>query len=72
MPVELTSKHIVLFGAGKSSSVLIDYLKQLAAAKNWHITVADNDLQLVQQKVGTHKNVTAASVDVTNTEQRKE
>lgn len=71
MPVELTSKHIVLFGAGKSSSVLIDYLKQLAAAKNWQVTVADSDLQLVQQKVGTYKNVTAASVDITNAEERK-
>lgn len=71
MPVEFTPKHIVLFGAGKSSSVLINYLKELATIKNWQVTVADHDLQLVQQKVGAHKNVTAASVDITNTEQRK-
>jgi len=31
MPVDKTTKHILLFGAGKSATVLIDYLKNLSA-----------------------------------------
>lgn len=34
-------KYILVFGAGKSSSSLIDYLVKEAAANNWYITVAD-------------------------------
>ncbi|MEP7318974.1 MAG: hypothetical protein ABI921_09530 [Panacibacter sp.] len=48
------SKHIVLFGAGKSATVLIDYLKEIATENNWNVTVADSNLEAVQAKVGTH------------------
>ncbi|THU38033.1 saccharopine dehydrogenase [Niastella caeni] len=34
-------KYILVFGAGKSSTLLIDYLVKEAAANNWYITVAD-------------------------------
>ncbi|MFT4154299.1 saccharopine dehydrogenase C-terminal domain-containing protein [Parafilimonas sp.] len=72
MSVEFTTtKHIVLFGAGKSATVLIDYLKQLISEKNWQLTVADSNLQSVQQKLGAHKNAEAIAVDITNTEERK-
>ena len=71
MPVEAISKHILLFGAGKSATVLIDYLKQLSSEKNWQVTVADSSTKTVQQKVGEHSNVHAAGVDVLNDEERK-
>ncbi|MEO8711703.1 MAG: saccharopine dehydrogenase C-terminal domain-containing protein [Parafilimonas sp.] len=71
MPVDINSTHILLFGAGKSATVLINYLKHLAAEKNWQIIIADHDLKTVQQKVGEHKNVQAVSVDVTNSDERK-
>ena len=72
MPVETAVKHILLFGAGKSATVLIDYLKQLAAEKNWHVTVADSNLQLVQQKVGVDANTKAVAADITDEATRKE
>ena len=71
MPVDTNSRHILLFGAGKSATVLINYLKHLATKKNWRVTIADHDLKTVQQKVGEHKNVQAVSLDVTNSDERK-
>lgn len=66
-----TLKHIVLFGAGKSATVLIDYLKEIATENVWKVTVADSNLEAVQSKVGTHELVKAVQVDIENSEQRK-
>ena len=71
MQVEKSSRHIVLFGAGKSATALIDYLKNLSVEKNWSVTIADYDLKTVQQKVGTHSHVQAVAVDVKNATERK-
>jgi saccharopine dehydrogenase-like NADP-dependent oxidoreductase len=57
-------KHILLFGAGKSATVLIDYLKKLVAAEQWQLTVADGNLDMVQAKVGVQDNVTAIQLDI--------
>lgn len=65
-------KHIVLFGAGKSATVLIEYLKDLSTEKQWKVTVADGNLEAVQSKVGSHELTSARQVDITNDEQRKE
>jgi saccharopine dehydrogenase-like NADP-dependent oxidoreductase len=50
MPGDNISKHILLFGAGKSATVLIDYLKELSTEKNWRVTIADSDAGAVQKK----------------------
>ena len=42
-------KKIVLFGAGKSASVLIDYLLGQATENNWKIIVADANKKLEGQ-----------------------
>ncbi len=47
-------KHILLFGAGKSATVLIDYLKVISAARQWRVTVADADLAATSEKIGEH------------------
>src|SRR3954447_6765446 len=65
-------KHIVLFGAGKSSTVLIEYLKQLATENVWKVTVADSNLDLAQSKVGVHALVKAVPVNIENRDDRKE
>ncbi len=72
MSIDKTEKHILLFGAGKSATVLIDYLKNLSAKKNWKITIADNDLQSVQKKAGKQPNVFAVAIDVTNENERQQ
>lgn len=63
-------KHIVLFGAGKSSAVLIDYLKNLATQKRWQVTVADNNFEAASLKVGRHSLVTAVQVNTDNDTER--
>jgi saccharopine dehydrogenase-like NADP-dependent oxidoreductase len=62
--------HILLFGAGKSATCLIDYLLKEAAAQQWKITVADGDLGLAQLKVGNNDFANAVALNVENDEQR--
>ncbi len=59
-------KHILLFGAGKSATALIDYLKELATEKQYTVSVADGNLEIVKAKVGEHPLVTAFEADVNN------
>ena len=63
-------KTILLFGAGKSATVLIDYLLENAITENWKVVVVDADLKLAQSKIGTSKRATAVSFDITNKEER--
>ena len=57
-------KRIVLFGAGKSSSVLIEYLKDNAVQYNWQVFVADASYDAAFQKTGEHQLVMPVQVDV--------
>lgn len=60
------TKNIVLFGAGKSATVLIDFLKDNAPEKGWHIIVADGNLQLANEKVANHNCATAVELNIEN------
>ena len=64
-------KHILLFGAGKSATVLIDYLKQIATEKNWQVTIADANLKATMAKVGEHPLVKAVEFSIENEAARK-
>ena len=63
-------KTILLFGAGKSATVLIDYLLETAITENWKLIVADADLQLVKSKVDHAQRATAVSFDIRDAEER--
>jgi len=43
------NKRILLFGAGKSATVLIDYLKKKSIENQWQFIVADANLAVVQK-----------------------
>ncbi len=64
-------KHILLFGAGKSATVLIDYLQQIAIEKQWRVTIADINLAAVQAKLGGHPLVKAAGISIENETERQ-
>lgn len=64
-------KTILVFGAGKSATVLIDYLKNTCAEKNWKLIVADSNLQQAQAKLGTHPHAQAVEVNVTDIDERR-
>lgn len=63
-------KSILLFGAGKSATVLIDYLLENAIQEDWHLIVIDADLALAQSKIGNAQAATAVSFDISNTSER--
>ncbi len=65
-------KTILLFGAGKSATVLIDYLLENAISENWKLVVVDADLKLAQSKIGASQRAMAFSFDIKdNTERAK-
>ncbi|MGB2996432.1 MAG: saccharopine dehydrogenase C-terminal domain-containing protein [Ferruginibacter sp.] len=61
---------ILIFGAGKSSTVLIDYLIREAEQRQWKIIVADADLQVAKAKIRNSPFAEAMQLDIVNDEQR--
>ncbi|MCU0432687.1 MAG: saccharopine dehydrogenase NADP-binding domain-containing protein [Bacteroidia bacterium] len=64
-------KHILVIGAGRSSSSLIAYLLQHAAAENWQIRVGDMNGAAAVQKVIGFERGTGFGFDINNAEQRE-
>lgn len=56
--------RILILGAGRSATSLINYLLSAAKENNWHVTVADYALQLAQEKVMEHPNATAIAINI--------
>ena len=64
-------KKILLFGAGKSATVLIDYLLENAVKEGWELTLVDAELQLAQSKIGDSSFGIPLSFDIRNDTERK-
>ncbi len=64
-------RKILIIGAGRSASSLIQYLLQKSTAENLHLTIADLSLELAQKKAQNHPNATAVQLDIKNTQQRQ-
>jgi saccharopine dehydrogenase-like NADP-dependent oxidoreductase len=62
--------HILLFGAGKSATVLIHYLVQECTHRNWSLTVVDANLELAQKKTLGAASASAHSFDIRDAETR--
>ncbi len=64
---------ILIIGAGRSSSSLIDYFLSNAKAHSWHITIADANKKAVESKISNYKDIaTAVEFDVNNVELREQ
>lgn len=63
--------QILVFGAGKSATVLIKYLGGICMQKNWHCTVADQDLATIKNKIQGFTNLTAAAIQIENETERQ-
>ncbi|HMG93560.1 MAG TPA: saccharopine dehydrogenase C-terminal domain-containing protein, partial [Chryseolinea sp.] len=57
-------KKILILGAGRSSSSLIDYLLEKAAVKGWEVTVGDFSENFAREKVGNSPHGKAISFDI--------
>ncbi len=55
---------ILILGAGKSATVLIQYLQKKAIENNWYITLADSDINLAEKKWNKAKNGHAIAFDI--------
>lgn len=65
-------RKILVLGAGKSATLLIDYLLNEAHNENWRVLVADKNLHLAQSKINNAVAGEAVALDVGNETERKE
>ncbi|HEY6955236.1 MAG TPA: saccharopine dehydrogenase C-terminal domain-containing protein [Flavisolibacter sp.] len=65
-------KQILLFGAGKSATSLIEYLVANASKENWQLTVVDANLDAARTKIGNSRFAKAVSFDITNENDRND
>lgn len=63
-------KKILLFGAGKSATSLIDYLGKCCDENNWKLLVCDADLLLAQSKINNFSSAEAFSFDISDEKKR--
>ena len=55
---------ILILGAGRSSSALIDYLLQQSGSMGWNLTVGDVSLDAAKERVGHSENGKAIAFDI--------
>ncbi len=57
-------KRILVFGAGKSSTALIDYFIENALAMQWLVVIADANLQSILKKIDGRASAEALQLDI--------
>ena len=57
-------KTILIIGAGRSTTSLINYLLAHAEEENWQLIIADLDVALIQRKIKDNPRATALAFDV--------
>ena len=65
-------RHILIIGAGRSASSLIQYLLQKSDIENLHVVIGDLSLALAEKKTNGHPNATAIALDIFDKTQRSE
>lgn len=63
-------KHILLLGAGRSATVLIDYLLRLSSTGNYTVTIADQSVEHIEAKIKSFPAISAIKFDINNQEQK--
>lgn len=64
-------KNILIFGAGRSATSLIEYLISNAETYDWQVLVADASLDLVMSKIGTHPRAKGVQFLADDTQNRR-
>ena len=65
-------RKILVIGAGKSTAVLIKYLKDKSIEENLLITIGDISIDNAQKLAGTHSNTVAIQLDIFDKTSRQE
>ena len=63
-------RNILIIGAGRSATSLIQYLIKHSEEQKLHLFIADLSLELAQQKTQNHPNTTALALDIFNADER--
>ena len=64
-------RTILIIGAGRSASSLIQYLLNKSVTENLHLVIGDLSLDLAQKKTNNHPNAPAIALDIFVENQRK-
>ena len=64
-------RTILIIGAGRSASSLIQYLLDKSQEEQLHLVIADLSLELAQKKTNHHPNATPITLDIFDESQRK-
>ncbi|MEL7532975.1 MAG: saccharopine dehydrogenase family protein [Bacteroidota bacterium] len=64
-------KHILVIGAGRSSSALIKYLVEVCGEEGWTMTVGDLSIEWAMSKTGNVPHAQAIAFDIFNEDQRE-
>ncbi|WP_396155744.1 saccharopine dehydrogenase family protein [Flavobacterium sp.] len=64
-------RKILIIGAGRSASSLIQYLLNKSYQENLHLTIGDLSLELALRKTNNHPNAKAIALDITDEKQRQ-
>ena len=65
------TRNILLFGAGKSTAYIIDYLVNRLVKENLALTIVDQDITAIQKSLPTSERIVLKSLDIHNSEARK-
>ena len=65
-------RTVLIIGAGRSASSLIQYLLNKSVEEDLHLIIGDLSLEAAQNKTNDHPNATAISLDIFDQNQRKE
>ncbi|MEM7298791.1 MAG: saccharopine dehydrogenase C-terminal domain-containing protein [Bacteroidota bacterium] len=57
-------QQILIIGAGRSCTSLIDYLLTNATSEGWRISIAEKDVALAESKIAGHENASVIDFDV--------
>lgn len=63
------SKKILVLGAGKSSSALIQFLAETASVNGWSVMVADQSEQAAKHAIINKPNLSGCAIDITKEDQ---
>jgi saccharopine dehydrogenase-like NADP-dependent oxidoreductase len=63
-------KHILVLGAGKSTSYLVSHLLREAQEHDWFVTVCDKDPAVAQARINGHTRGQAIGLDINDTSAR--
>jgi saccharopine dehydrogenase (NADP+, L-glutamate forming) len=65
-------KDILIIGAGRSSTALINYILEQAKEHDFFVTVGDADVELAKNKIGNHPKGRAIWIDASKVNERRD